>query len=174
MIRRVPLALALLGIALLAVGTGGFSATSADRGVSVAVVDDENALLGVENGAVALDNGNHSDVTLLALENQADSTRLRIADLTVETPPDERALDAGSPPKLYGVSVESNGNPTKRRIVADKVVCASNRGNEKRVIVGLTASSEHLTVELAREVVVECTGNPPADAPENGTPDGSD
>jgi hypothetical protein len=51
-------ALLLVGVAVLAVtvGTGGYTTTSAERGVNVAVADDEHAMIGVEQ-TVATGNG---------------------------------------------------------------------------------------------------------------------
>jgi len=173
MTRRVSLALALVGVALLAAGTGGFSATTADRGVNVAVVDDENALLGVDDESVVLDNGNNSRVSLLTLENQADASPLTVTDLTVETAPGERNLTAGPPPKISGVSVDSESPSTKRPIVADKIVCANSTRNEKTLLIGLTAASDDFTVELTREVNVVCSGDPSGNSSDEGNGKGT-
>lgn len=192
MTRRVPLALALLGVALLAVGTGGFSSSTADRSVSVAVVDDKNALLKVDvgnktaeadetgdvDGVVRVDNGNsppeNRNVPLITLENQADSSELTVAKVTAKTPVGERGLSAGRPPKISNVSAVSNADSTKRQIVAGSVVCANNKESEKTVIVSFTASSDQFTVELSRTVTVKCTGDPPENGNGNGNGNGGD
>lgn len=174
--RRVSLALALLAVALLAVGTGGFSSSAADRGLEIAVVDDERAFLGVDVGGdgetVRLDNGNRDNrnVTLLALENRVGDSTLRVADLTVEARDADRRLTSGRPPHVRDASVQPGTDPTEKRIVAGTVVCASNQENRMAVEVGLTAYADGFAVELTRTVWVECSGDPPG-PPSEGTTD---
>lgn len=171
--RRVSLALALLAVALLAVGTGGFGSSEVDRGLDVAVVDDESALLGVEVGEndadeVRLDNGDNRDVTLVALENQAGDSALRVANLRVSPRDADRNLTSGRPPHVRNVSVKAGAAPTEKRIVAETVVCGNNRENRMGIDVDLTAYADGVAVELTRTVWVECTGDP-SGPPSEGT-----
>lgn len=76
-------AAAVLLAALLAVGaTGSFSAVEADRGVSVAVADDEHAYLGVEtdvegcNATVTVTNRFATSVSTVSLEAGNDSATI--------------------------------------------------------------------------------------------------
>ncbi|MFC6835960.1 hypothetical protein [Halomarina ordinaria] len=64
--RRLRLVLLALGALALVAGTGAMSSTTADRGVSVQVADDEDALLGIETEGVVVsappaDRGGDSD-----------------------------------------------------------------------------------------------------------------
>jgi len=61
--RRLFALLAVTALAVSAVGTGGFSTTTADRGVTVDVVGDENAYMALEYKDKTVSEGTHSLVT---------------------------------------------------------------------------------------------------------------
>lgn len=160
--RRVSLALALLGVTALVVSAGGFSAGTVDRGISVAVVSDESAYLGVDANEPVLVNGHHTDVELFTLENQVDSKPLTVSILEVQG-----ANWSESPPKVSDLSVETGDTPSEKRIVAD-VVCAHNGDSEttventQTITVHMEASVSDggLAVRLSRDVKVTCSGDP--------------
>lgn len=145
-IRQFGLAIGVLAAVLLATGTGGFSAMEADRGVTVAVVDDEHAYLGVTTHDHRLEPGMH-DVTLLTLTNRFG----RDLDVTVTVTDDDRG-----PPLLIQSYDRSENLPayTSRDVTAD-IVC-SGQGGSETVTVAVVASSPGVEVQLSRDVTVVC------------------
>jgi hypothetical protein len=87
----------LVGVAaalLVTTGTGAFSATVADRGVTVAVVDDDSAFLGFEQSA--LPNGSTANLTVtMTVTNRFPETDLET--VAIEVSGSQRELvDGGS------------------------------------------------------------------------------
>ncbi|MFC7082442.1 hypothetical protein [Halorussus caseinilyticus] len=80
--RRVSLALALLGVAVLTVGTGEFTSADTDRGLRVVVTGDD-ALLEIDHGSRSLSNGVHRRVRLLSLRNQFGDGSLSVSVVRV-------------------------------------------------------------------------------------------
>lgn len=71
MIRRLALVLGLTAVVLLATGTGAFSSVSAERGVDVAVVDDEHAYVAIQNDeTVGLSGSDQYTHTYLTVRNR--------------------------------------------------------------------------------------------------------
>lgn len=159
--RRISLALAVLGVVLLTVGTGGFSSVDADRNVRIAVADDERALLGVNERTPELDNGRQRDpVVLFVVENQASSSQLDVTVLDVESEHVDDTRGEGRPAKVPSVVARSGDTATEQEIVAKQVVCAADRANETRVTVRFRASTDEFSVRLERDVRVSCSGDP--------------
>ncbi|WP_259535234.1 hypothetical protein [Halalkaliarchaeum sp. AArc-CO] len=67
-LTRVSVAFAVLGILFLVAGTGGFSAMTADRGVDVSVVPDDEAYVGIETVGDEL--SEEDRIHLLTITNQ--------------------------------------------------------------------------------------------------------
>lgn len=164
--RGVSLALALLGVVLLTVGTGGFSSVDTDRSVRIGVADDENGFVGVEQGNQSLSNGVHEDVALLTLRNQFNGNALEVSNVELAESDDSR------PPRIRNVSVASDADGSTKTIVAD-VTCASNTNNTEVVTVSvdLSGTDDEFSVQLARDVRIICTGDAPGEQ-SNRTADG--
>lgn len=159
--RRISLALAVLGVVLLTVGTGGFSSVDADRNVRIAVANDEHALLGVDERTPEPGNGRHRDpVVLFVVENQASSSQLDVTVLDVESAHVDDARGEGRPAKVPSVVARAGDTATEQEIVAKRIVCAANRANETRVTVRFRASTDGFSVQLERDVRISCSGNP--------------
>jgi len=105
--RRIALAVtALAAVALLATGAFGFTNVSAERGVSVAVVDDESAFLGLPNDPavtceVADDTETGCTVALVDVTNQfstalTDVSATADGGLSLSTPDDIGVGEAGT------------------------------------------------------------------------------
>lgn len=155
MTRRVAIALALLGVAALVTSTAGFSSTIADRDVRVAVADDDDALVGVDQQNRSLRNGVHENETLLVLRNQFDDGPLAVSNIRVAESDDPR------PPKVENVSVASGGGTSTKEIVAD-IKCANNTNNAEVFTVSaiVSANDGEVSVHLSRDVQIACTGKP--------------
>jgi hypothetical protein len=133
--RLLPVALAVLAVASLALSTGGFSATIADRGVSVAVVDDDQAYLGVDLETTDASNGTANLSVTVANRFPADTT---LTAVEVEAGGETRT-------PLAGGATVTTGDATTVRFA--NVSCGST--------VSVTASGDGVAVTLSRPV--ECT-----------------
>lgn len=115
-------------------GTSAFSAVSAERGIHVAVVDDDDAYLGVAITANATGN---KTVAIITVRNQfPDGSTLTTvtatsADEMVSLTPGARTLDTGD---------------TSTRVLTD-VTCGDT--------IIIRASGDGIRVELEREVACE-------------------
>ena len=68
--RKLAFGLAATAAILLVSSTGAFSSVSAERGINIAVVDDENAYMGIESGEEVEQSGNDSySATYLTVRN---------------------------------------------------------------------------------------------------------
>lgn len=160
MARRWLYLVALVLALSLLVSTGGFSAVNADRSVSVSVVPDDQALLGIAQHNVELDNGRHDDVTLVTLENQFPED-LSDVQVWVHEDDDQRA------PKFLSqnssvVSVSGELGVGESVPVRADVGCsnAGGSGSTEEWTVRVVASGGSAEVELNRTVSVTCTGEP--------------
>lgn len=172
-LRHLSIALAAL-VLLSAVGTGAFSSASADRQVTVAVAEDDRALIGVESDGVELDNGAHigdnetqegqsrgggtrQTVTLLRLTN-------RFQEPVTEVDVELIGGDHRTPPNLGtgGLSDFETIVVGESAAVTADVVCSNAAGNEETWTLRVEASGESFSVETTERVTVTCTGSPPA------------
>jgi len=152
-LRRLAVA-ALVAAAVLAIpATSGFSATSAERPVEVAVVDDGNAYLGLEKKSPTLGNGTHSDVLLVEMMN---NFAIDITDIEVSVIED----DASMPPNLVnsGSVTDSSLGPGETADVTADIDCGNAAGSETFVVDLSAETADGSSVELTRDVEVECTG----------------
>jgi hypothetical protein len=139
------LALVVLATATLAFGTGSYSSVAADRGVSVEVVGDDDALVGYDAGDTTVSDG--ESVELVTLHNKL-SAGVTVASVSVDAPSDEFAFAWDGPFEL-GVG--------KTAAVEGDVSCAP--GSEQRVGVTVTLSGESVAATIdgdTREFTVTC------------------
>lgn len=83
LLRSASVTLAVIAAAVLMFGTVGFGSTTADRGMSVAVVDDDNAYVGYETSDIE---ANASDeVSLVEITNRFGSdTAVDVVNVTID------------------------------------------------------------------------------------------
>ena len=144
--RRRLLFLAILAVAS-ATGTGGFSTAEMDRGVSVSVVSDDKAMIGIKTHDQNLAPGQTHDVVLLTVINRLGQNRINDIAVDVDEPKEEP-----DPPKVKQV-LEPRNNDRIWKIPA-RVVCGS--GMSETWTVDLTVKAEGVTAELSRHVDVRC------------------
>lgn len=117
------------------VSTGSFSALSADRGVDVAVAEDENAYLGVttpENptGTVG------ENFTLLTISDNSGSD-LELDSVNID---DQSPIELTSDPESFGAVT----------------VSCNQSADDQNVDVVIEASSDGMTVDKTKTVSVSC------------------
>lgn len=113
------------------VGTGGFSAIVADRGVDVTVVDDDHAYLGVDRSPSGTVNGT-TNLTVTVTNRFGDGTTLASVLLTA-------TLD-GTTKRLNSISAGESKDATLRGVPCDGYVA-------------IHAAGDSVDVSLSREVV---------------------
>ncbi|QSG06150.1 hypothetical protein [Halapricum desulfuricans] len=114
MVRRWAYAALLALAVLLVLGTGGFSAMSADRGVSVSVADDEEAYLGYddtcENGTLKVTITNQFDDRLTDVSITVDGEQKDLPeDAEIEAAKQWTATFNVSGTNSRDVTVEASG-----------------------------------------------------------------
>lgn len=182
--RRVWLLVAAFAALSLALGTGGFSAASMDRGVNVAVVEDPaDGYVGLEyhpdrvlveyGSNDAEGNDPREKVHLLTLRNNLAgpvSFTVVVEDPTA-VPPKVKRSNGGRTTYDLGTL-----DPDDSVTLQVPVVCAANGPTETWTL-HVTADGEGVLGELTREVTVDCerrqTATPTAeDGAPGGTSDG--
>ncbi|MFT4958138.1 MAG: hypothetical protein ACI9EZ_001459 [Halobacteriales archaeon] len=161
--RRTLLAVAVFALSIVIVtSTGSFTSASVERGVSVAVADDDHAFVGVEAKEPVLDNGNYT-VTLMEVSNRFNSD---LEEVSVESDAViANAETTGPPPVIKEVwTVDSQGDA--RTIQVKASVTCSNAASGGTVPVHLTVSTGGVSVEMTRSAYITCTGEPHG----NGSP----
>lgn len=149
--RLVSFALALAAVTALVVGSGGFSAATADRGVQAAVVEDDQAFVDIDacyNYAGAADdarNGTPVDVVV--------TNRLPVAIRIAEIASPGADTKAGTAPRRgNGYIAPGTGNAAyPARQLFD--------GGVERVAVRLVAADGSVEVRLVRPVKGNCPGS---------------
>lgn len=138
---RLAVALGALAFVLVAVGTGGYSSMAADRAVSIDVVDDDEAFLGVER-AVVTDTEN-STVVSLAVTNRLST------DVTVDI--DHRTgggSAVGVRPETFELSVGET------RDVEVSIDCTATAAGE--IELEIYAVGDRVELGLMRAVDARC------------------
>jgi hypothetical protein len=88
MFRRIAVVLFALAVLLTVSGTGAYSATSADRGLTVDVVDDDEAYVGYEPGEIyAVNTTNHTTTETLVTVTNRFSSPVELTDVDVDAHP---------------------------------------------------------------------------------------
>lgn len=165
-LRYASVALAVLAVTLVAVGTGGYSAVTADRSISVTVADDSTAVLGLERDLVAgTNNSTASSVTV---------TNRLVTDVTVQVDPEPIGDDRPSLDVDPGSFTLAPGDDREVRV---SMACpgpnatsmdeagADDAGNEtvddgssdlEDVDLDVHARGSNVEIELTRSVTVGC------------------
>lgn len=133
------------------VPTGGFTAASADRSVQVAVVSDDEALVGIDPAEPTLDNGRHADVALLQVRNG-------FGEPVTVTASVARADRTGQPPTVRAVTGPGTLAPGESGAVTADAVCAAAR-ETGTVTVELAVAGDGVDVTMERDVEITCTGD---------------
>lgn len=113
------------------VGTGGFSAVSADRGVDVTVADDDHAYFGVDRSPSGTANGT-TNLTVTVANRFGTSTVLESVTLTA-------TLD-GTTKRLSAISAGESKEATLRNVSCDGYVA-------------IRATGDSVDISLSREVI---------------------
>ena len=168
--RRAATAGLAIAALLLVSTTGGFTSVGADRGLSVAVADDDEAYLGIETTDPTLANGRHDGVVLATVTNRLPGP---LTDVDVRV----TGATGGQPPKLLpqgnpDVTAPATLDVSEQGVVTADLACSAAGGGAHTVTwdLHIEASAEGATVELTRPVTVTCTGDP-ADTPATETAD---
>lgn len=152
--------LALAAVAILAPSTTSLTVTAADRPISAAVVADEKAFLGIDDGPISLPNGNHDDVVLLEVTN-------RVGD-RIEIHVRVGGNTGGPPPVLRDVQgIDALQSGETGAVTAD-IACGNASDRVDVFPVHITATSDSLEITVTEEVKVTCTGEPPDKAQDDG------
>lgn len=152
--RRRLLALAVILTALAATtGTGGYTSTAADRGLGVAVLEDDRMLLGVDTAAPDLAAGSHEDVVLLEIRNQfgADTT-LSSIDAEVATADATPAVTVHTETVATPDELAGGGSGA----VTVDVECTGEETATESVTVTVTAADDTQRFTATRETTVTC------------------
>lgn len=155
-VRLLAVVSVVVSVGLLTPQTGAFTSATADRSVSVSVVDDEDAYLGIQRSPVSL--AGNREVVLLTVTNRFQ----RALDLTVRVT--ER--NPGVAPTVTAVDGPAALAPGGAAPVTASVTCVDSTASG-RPTVTLNASGEGVSVMATRSVAVDCVDSaaqPPAQA----------
>lgn len=157
-LKTLSLALAVLAGAGLLFGTAGFSAVSADRGVSVAVVDDESAMIGYQSSDGNVEDGATVDLVTVANRYTGD---IDVTNVSVDA--DGFEVDDVTEPT--GIEPGANGT------IEGTVSCAP--GENATVAVTVTAEGSDLAASLSgdtetREFELRCAAREEEEASVDG------
>jgi|AntRauMinimDraft_4_1070384.scaffolds.fasta_scaffold00774_2 hypothetical protein len=155
-LRVASVALLVVASTGLMFGSMGFSSVAADRGVSVAVADDDSALVGYDSGTVTV-TGNER-VDLVTVTNRL-SSEAAVANVTVSTSDDDVEVTNVSKPSL---------DPGEVKAIAADVHCPGNR--DVTVTVSVTVEGEGVTAAISgdtttRSFELACGGHGPDSGP---------
>lgn len=146
-VRRFVVALAATAAVAILVSSSGFSSVGAERGVSVAVTDDQSAFVGVETHPQTLPTKETPKrITLLTVTNNFD-VRAHVRDVGLG--------GRSPPPKIEDAApTKSSIAPGENGTVTANVNCGTGR---EAVTVDISVETVTGTyVSLSREVAIEC------------------
>lgn len=136
--RSVSLVLAVVATAMLVTGSAGFTSVSADRSVSVSVVDAENAYVAVDACEKSTDSGNGSNPVRVTVKNQfsepftverissdADTKEPDTKNATVG-PGDSATFNAAFGEEELTVSVSGGVDATVTATIESKATCGDD------------------------------------------------
>jgi hypothetical protein len=149
-LRRVAVVLAALAVVGTTIPTGGLSSASAERSVSVDVVPDDEAFLGIDK---------HDQTVYGSSDDQNSQFEEQVTLLTVTNrfPSDLTTVSATVTGSL--IESESVETPDRLDIGAHGSVTATvdcDGDGQTAVTVDIVASNSVVTVELTRHVTIEC------------------
>ncbi|MFC5969820.1 hypothetical protein ACFPYI_00605 [Halomarina salina] len=175
--RAYQVLLVLAAVCLVA-GSGAFSSVSADRGVSVSVVDDSEAYLAVDiPEQVTVTGGEKVDGTGTTVENQgqsnatnatnANESGLRRSEVTlltvrnnfdagVDVSVDFQGDRRGTFPELSGAHWSFSLDPGDSEPVTVDATCPGDGMQSRTVVLEIVAVGSGERVEMTREVAVAC------------------
>jgi hypothetical protein len=137
-LRFASIALALVASTGLVFGSVGFSSVAADRGVSVAVADDENALVGYESDRIEVTGTQTGN--LVTVENRLGTdAKVTNAEVSVNDTDVATVEDVTEPSVLVGRSVD----------IKAEITCEAD--DETDVTVSVTVAGEGVTAEIDGE-----------------------
>jgi plastocyanin len=144
--RTLSLALLLVASAGLVVGSSGFTNASADRSVSVQVVDDDHAFVGYQAHDRTVDSGD--TVTLVTVENRFDHD-VHVTDVVIED--GDRLVTITKTPGEIGSGDSGN--------IRGTVACNSDQRTD--IALTVTVTGEAVTAQLfgdteTREFTITC------------------
>jgi len=150
-LRVASVALLVVASTGLLFGSMGFSSVAADRGVSVAVADDDSALVGYDSDTVDV-NGKER-VDLVTVTNRL-SSEASVTNVTVSTADDVEVTDVAKPTL----------GPGEAKSIAADVHCPGNRSVD--VTVSVTVEAEGVTAAISgdtttRSFELDCGGQGP-------------
>jgi hypothetical protein len=131
----------------LVVGSGSFTATDADRDVSVAVADDASAYVALTNPGA--DGTSGDTVTLYTVTNNL-PTSVEV-DVDVTQTPAGLELTGQSDPHLFTLGTTA---PEDSEDLTASIACDSSVSGT--VGLALTVTGDDVEVDIDREVAVEC------------------
>lgn len=157
-LRTAGLGLAIVASLLLVSGTLGFTSTTADRGVSVNVANDENAFVGYESEDKTDVNPNTSQISVISVENRFEQS-INVTDVELSSDNEKISLSPESREELpENIETGDTGE------VEAAVDCTPSE--EAEVSVTVTVSGDSIDVVLSdgsetveRSFTVSCVGN---------------
>jgi hypothetical protein len=157
--RAVLVVIAVTAALVSAASTGGFSVSEADRGVDVAVVDDDRAFLGVETYDRAHKGGSPTWVTLVRVTNRLGES-FHSVDISVDG-------TGGPPPVLQHHRRPAGLAAGESDTVRARINCDNGRENPRTESweVRIRASGESASVALSRTVSITCKRSTPTPQP---------
>ena len=158
--------LALVGLAVAMVvavtaGTGAFSATATDRGIEVAVVDDDEAYLGIETEPVSVPGNATTTVALATFTNRFPSA----VDVSVTV-----TEGTDSVPTVGALAGPGTLESGERGTLSADLTCDDSAA-EARVDLEVRATGPETSVELTRTVAVACEQRPECTETDKGDSD---
>jgi hypothetical protein len=150
--RRTLLAVAVLALSIAIVtGSGSFTSASAERPVSVQIVEDHSAFLGVdyqENVQVTITNGSETETIELRIQNRfGEAIDVKVRKIRVDGP-------------LTGenVTIPSEANhlqPYDEPTIPLTVTC--HEEGTSSISYEILATGSSVRVEMTRKLTVQCT-----------------
>ncbi|MFO7927778.1 hypothetical protein [Natronomonas sp.] len=140
---RVAVVFGALAFVLVAVGTGAYSSTTADRGVSIDVVDDAEAFFGLER-EVVVDTENSTNVSLTVTNRLSTAVDVEIV---------HRSTENGPPADIDPAEFELE--PGETRAVRVAIDCRSTASTDD-VELNIYGVGNTAEIELERAIDARC------------------
>jgi hypothetical protein len=148
--RRVALVVAALAVTALATGTFGFTGVDAERGLSVAVADDDEAFLGLEPGPL----DHCGEQRLVTVTNRFEAAVT--VDVSVVGTSDVRVGAVGTPDGAVGPGESAH---VSVRLQPDEETATD--GGDGTVTVRIHAAGEGVESAMTRTYAVQCAPSSP-------------
>lgn len=136
-------------LVLVAPQTGAFTSAAADRSISITVVDDESAYLGIQQSPVSVGGNENRNVVLLTVTNRFSEPLELNVHITEQNPDSRPSVARANGPARLAAGAESP--------VAAVVTCANSTGSDTATVT-LSASGDGVSVTANRTVAVDCIG----------------